>query len=415
MTSLEINRSFLEDVLKNDHKSEDNIVKFEVIPTTEKGGNFVTEITRVRLEVRDETGKYHQKHLIIKGLPSDPARKEYLFKRGVFRKEYEMYSKLIPAMVAFQTGPKPIVPPTARCLYSILKNSDNDCIVFDDLGAEGYQNANKFKGLDLDHCTLVMGELAKWHALTYAMKQKSKTHLRELFPCVVDVMYRVDESQIWKPVLDACYASVVQIVTGATQDEALKQKLKKYEGAFMEALAEHMVNPPEKDISVIIHGDCWVNNFLFKYEQQNGRKKPIGLKFVDFQCSVYAPLTYDLNYFFYSSTTSELRRAHLDDLLRIYHRSFQSALATLGVSFPKFTFEYLKKEFVAAMPYGFMVACFILPVIMNSSLDIAEVTTIGGDEIEGKMSDLLLTSNESSAIQKRLVDITLEVEKAIGI
>lgn len=98
-------------------------------------------------------------------------------------------------------------------------------------------------------------------------------------------------------------------------------------------------------MACILHGDFWTNNFMLHYDEND---KPDGLRMIDFQVARLGhPLT-DLLYFFYTSTTTELRNEQLIDLFRIYFDTLKNDLELLGVdlecTFEEFLQEYKKRS-----------------------------------------------------------------------
>ncbi|XP_030763689.1 uncharacterized protein LOC115888195 isoform X2 [Sitophilus oryzae] len=78
--------------------------------------------------------------------------------------------------------------------------------------------------------------------------------------------------------------------------------------------------------SCIIHGDCWSNNMLFKYNE-SGELDDV--KLVDFQLTRKTTPIHDLSYFFYSGASKE-DFDKLDEYLEIYHESFSQFSQELG-------------------------------------------------------------------------------------
>lgn len=63
--------------------------------------------------------------------------------------------------------------------------------------------------------------------------------------------------------------------------ERFKEKLMKiYENSAKIALKMVELDP-ENDIKILNHGDLWINNFLFKYDEQT--KRPTDIVFVSFK------------------------------------------------------------------------------------------------------------------------------------
>ena len=64
--------------------------------------------------------------------------------------------------------------------------------------------------------------------------------------------------------------------------------------------------------NVLNHGDLWVNNMLFRYSDV-----PEDLRFLDFQVTHFSSPVIDLQYFFNTSPSEEVREYHLDRLMEV--------------------------------------------------------------------------------------------------
>ena len=84
------------------------------------------------------------------------------------------------------------------------------------------------------------------------------------------------------------------------------------------------------------HGDCWFNNMLFRHDDSTGA--PVSVTLLDLALSKWCSPAWDLVYFFYTSTTPELREESGADLLKTYHDELSRVLSQLGVDF-NYTFE----------------------------------------------------------------------------
>ncbi|RXG61323.1 hypothetical protein Avbf_16297 [Armadillidium vulgare] len=103
-------------------------------------------------------------------------------------------------------------------------------------------------------------------------------------------------------------------------------------------LAQHFLdgyNPSNDQFEVLIHADCWTNNMLFRYNED---EIPVDFRFVDLQLSTKASATTDLNYFFFMSLNGDFRRKNRNTLLTAYYESFSDVLKRAGKEPP---FSYL--------------------------------------------------------------------------
>lgn len=114
---------------------------------------------------------------------------------------------------------------------------------------------------------------------------------------------------------------------------------------FISKIADHCNNTPAA-IKVLNHGDLWVNNFLFKYDEGI----PVDIVFVDYQLSFFTSPGYDINYFLSTSPTNEVREKNVDALIETYYNNFSKTLK--NVSHMQYSFEAIKKEIRSREFYG---------------------------------------------------------------
>lgn len=113
----------------------------------------------------------------------------------------------------------------------------------------------------------------------------------------------------------------------------------------MSKISNHLNKTPAA-IKVLNHGDLWINNFLFKYEEG----KPVDVIFVDYQMSYFTSPGLDINYFLCTSPTNEVREKKVDALIETYYNHFSKTLKNLSKQ--QYTIEDIKKEIRSREFYG---------------------------------------------------------------
>lgn len=114
---------------------------------------------------------------------------------------------------------------------------------------------------------------------------------------------------------------------------------------------------------VLNHGDCWVNNMMFRYDDAG---RPLELVFIDFQMSFYSSPGIDFNYFINTSPSNELRKIKRDKLFSAYYNSFSKSLRELRS--PKaieLTADKVSAEIETRELYGVFAAVSLLPLILK--------------------------------------------------
>jgi hypothetical protein len=65
-------------------------------------------------------------------------------------------------------------PITPKCIYAC-----KTFLVLEDLSATGFKMGERRKGLDLDHCLLVMRTLARFHAASVVLHEQDPDSMKE--------------------------------------------------------------------------------------------------------------------------------------------------------------------------------------------------------------------------------------------
>ena len=99
-----------------------------------------------------------------------------------------------------------------------------------------------------------------------------------------------------------------EIVNWPGYGERYSKKIRDMSGKMIQ-LAEMTSRRREDRFNVLTHNDLWINNILFR--------SPDSVRFIDFQMLYYSSLGNDLQLFITSSLTPDVRRNHIDMLLKV--------------------------------------------------------------------------------------------------
>lgn len=115
---------------------------------------------------------------------------------------------------------------------------------------------------------------------------------------------------------------------------------------------------------------------LFRYDPETN--KPIEVVLVDLQIPKETCVVKDLQYVIYSCTDLELRRSHLDELLQLYHDTFNSVCDLMKTpTLPGFSMESLRFRFHRAKLFGLYIATVLFPIMLKGEeeevLDLEEM------------------------------------------
>lgn len=105
------------------------------------------------------------------------------------------------------------------------------------------------------------------------------------------------------------------------------EKLRKFVGNNMYfSNMSDLVNR-ETTLATICHGDCWTNNFLYKYD---GNNDIVETCLVDFQLIRYGSPALDISNLIFCCTDKSLRQNHMETFLESYYKELLKSLRSLG-------------------------------------------------------------------------------------
>lgn len=176
--------------------------------------------------------------------------------------------------------------------------------------------------LTVDHVSLFMKALGKFHALSFAIKDQEPEKFKHLSSLAFEHYWTMMNSGFTEPFL-----GMIKRITDILEEEKrsdLIEKLKKSVGDdYMTALFRLISSELAEPYTVICHGDLTTNNTMIS---KNEHGKPIEIQFFDWQFTRCASPVIDIVLYLFCSTTKELRDQHYDDFLKIYHESLSDML-----------------------------------------------------------------------------------------
>ncbi|XP_077284807.1 uncharacterized protein LOC143910279 isoform X2 [Arctopsyche grandis] len=314
---------------------------FEIkIASGSNQNNFFGQVYRIRVEgIRN--GEKVSDHIFVKTHSDNAIRNERVKIGDKFNREALLYNDVISQFECLQKNvakeDKLIFP---KCLYA-----DEECLVMEDLTKKSFKVIDEKSTLDMNHMKIMMSELAKLHALSFAFKlqnPESYKKFKELLKCP-----NIPDSQRRTFIVD----KVWQWTLDAIDNVDVKNKLINRK---RELTNENMI---DSDFMVICHGDYNLRNVLFHYNEQ----RPNGLMMIDFQLSYVSSPVADIFFAIFSSTTPELRKFEYENLKNIYYTELKQYLLLLGCDaeqcYPKAVYE---EDFFNFFPREFATIIVVL-------------------------------------------------------
>lgn len=120
-------------------------------------------------------------------------------------------------------------------------------------------------GLNIEVSNLVLKSLAKFHAGSLALLAKNP----EIMDGLVDNLWMDEEDENLPKMLNSLLATLTETVSEWEDfPREYQQKLKNLEGNIV-AKVRDALKFDENKINVLQHGDCWINNMMFRKQGED--------------------------------------------------------------------------------------------------------------------------------------------------
>ncbi|KAJ3649689.1 hypothetical protein Zmor_021416 [Zophobas morio] len=332
-----------------------------ILGNSEKGNGQCGEVIFVTITDTHKNTSDGEYNLAIKSSKSDTAlMAQTPAIRDAFKNEIYFYQKIFPAFRKFQidrgiTNPFNSVPR----YYGSYSDDVKDVIALENLKKNGYVMWDTCTPLTRKHIDLVVEEYSKFHAVSVAMKElqhEAYQHLKD--GIVTDVFKKFFRS--YSAVI--YFKNAVEQLHELLKDDLDEDILKKWLG-FKEQVHSICFDmaPSDDDLEVITHGDCWNNNFMYKYEGDDDDKSSVcEVAILDWQISRISSPVADLSYFLFACISEE-DLAEIDHILTNYYEFFCDYLTQLGSTFKaKYSFNKFSEEWKKFSKLGVMMSVTLL-------------------------------------------------------
>lgn len=209
--------------------------------------------------------------LLCKIMPDNLARRELFCTDLYFEREAYMYNTVFPYFVQFQRD-KGLSDDEGffafpKCYYAVSDvAADQFAIIMEDLRDVGYEMLNKLKPIPVENVELLMRELAKLHAVSFAVRDQNAEFLEPMRK-FKDVFLKIisKNMKIMDDVYQRCFERCIKLVESDEHKEKLETFKNGWKQIFNDCLGPNVAEP----FSVLGHSDCWTNNMLFLNEAVN--------------------------------------------------------------------------------------------------------------------------------------------------
>lgn len=237
---------------------EDNGLKNpEILATSdqEAGNHFMSRLYKISASSKDDPTKKIK--LILKQLPDDEELKDIVNVEELFNREIVIYSKIL---VAFEELQKNLIEKHKfRYVKCYTTKAENKAILLEDVTVDGFDVlSEKGHEMTIDQVCMVLKSLARFHALSFAMKEMDPEKFEELVESISGYSY-------FDPFMD--YINTVgEMTIELIKDPVKRSRVEPHAMNLFEKFLKDRKCDRADPYNVVCHSDCWNNNLLFKYK-----------------------------------------------------------------------------------------------------------------------------------------------------
>lgn len=247
---------------------DEGIRKYEII--TESGSSHGDNIHGVMVAIKlvDQTRSNAEPlHLMCKMAPTSKEYRDSSQSAWLFKREIYLYTRVFPAFVDFQRDKE--LSDSDRFLafpkvYATYVNDENEtyALILEDMRPQKYMLWPRYDPMPLHHAEMVLGKLAKLHAVSMALKDQRPLVFDE-FKELHDVAEIQIERGNFGKVIEGALEQAINFLTDDQHKKIMRKCRRDYRRILNECFAKDAIDR----FGVINHGDCWINNYLFQYAE----------------------------------------------------------------------------------------------------------------------------------------------------
>ena len=247
--------------LRNDKGPDAKLDSFKVEDFMSKGDNYACVITSI-IVAYTLNGKPNKTSYVVKLNPRLPEGLLSTLMTPIFKRETGFYKQMLPELNKLLNASNEPPLKVAKYFHSVEKHKEQ-VIFLEDLRTSGFKMHDRMLAIDNAHANLILKELARYHASSYILFDRIKniTKIYEQFPCTEtdEKMYEKTVGDIW-PERIAAFAVLVDLIPNYDH-------VSEYIRSIIQTVKKDLKiqKTAKRPFFVLTHGDCWNNNFLFRF------------------------------------------------------------------------------------------------------------------------------------------------------
>lgn len=199
--------------------------------------------------------------------PNNPRRRLHWNSQDHFKREKLAYQDILPSFANFER----MVARSFFNLYPTIQVTsivpEKEYIILNDLRIEGFEAIERPTPLSFKKCSLVLENLARFHAISFAFKNNDPVNFEKISNQLDEITFG--------PRPNASFPNIVNKTCQIFLPK-LKEKYPEYVDQVEEFSKNYMenmkfcCNSSTEEDAVVLHGDCWISNLMFRKIVRNG-------------------------------------------------------------------------------------------------------------------------------------------------
>lgn len=307
-------------------------------------------------------------------------------------------------------------------VFKELSDDLESILALEDLTFKDYRLGPRVD-LNEEHLTIMVKNIASYHAVSYAMKIKNDPMFEELASGLKPFDFLSSDGSemqsyniLYKISLERVF-TLSEKTQEVNSDPQLMDSIRKIKTKMFERPVVIMQKLLAKDdvFCVFLHGDYNRNNVLFRYEKPEGFENPKELRMIDYQETRVATPTIDLAFFLYMNMPSV--EGLWDKLVDLYHHSCMKCLNDIlkcdknDPRLAPYSYDNFMDHFRRHAFYGAMVGFHFVP-FMASSIEVCEkISELFETDMASDEFRQILQVCGGQSVDERLLSILIHSHK----
>lgn len=341
--------------------------------------------------------------LICKLKIANETRQENFQADLIFDREVLMYNTILPALESFQREHGLNAGDGLRAYpkcYLATNEQANAVIIMENLRASGHAMWDKRKTMQIENVKLLVEQLALMHGVSVAIRHQRPELFAE-WQKLPNIFAEMAKGKAIQGMIISSYDRA----SGLLADQRHIDIMQAFKNDWLPINVKRMDERVLGAYSVLIHGDCWNNNMMFKTNDDGTQSICI----VDWQMSRVSSPAVDLGYFLFSSTEKSLRDRHWDELLRLYYSKFSDIMRRCGTDPDKFyTFDDLLGQLRDHAVFGVLCAPILISVMVAEPDQLVNVDEMVQNENDQEHHLAVLDTRTEAMFKQRISDVMVD-------